>query len=150
VSVVNETTKLAVELSRSTMRDQADRLRDLRTRTGMLLASASIAGSFSGATRGVLDTYAVCALFAYLICVGACLYVLMPHTLATEFRGSVLLKTAHEADATDQEAYEAVVPWIEQVRDENAIKLDDLTRWYAVGAVALGFEVTLWILALAA
>jgi hypothetical protein len=40
--------------------------------------------------------------------------------------------------------------WLEQTRDANAGKLEDLTRWYAAAAVALGLEVILWIVALAA
>jgi hypothetical protein len=35
------------------------------------------------------------------------------------------------------------------VRDGNARRLDELTRWYAAAAVALGLEVIMWIVALA-
>lgn len=85
--MVSDTVKLALDLSRSAVSDQAARLIDLRSRAGTLLAAASIAGSFAGVTHGTLDTFAVLALLAYVIIVGACLYVLMPHKLETEFRG---------------------------------------------------------------
>jgi hypothetical protein len=147
--VVSDTLKLALDLSRSAVKDQASRLSDLRTRAGTLLAAASIAGSFSGVTHGALDVVAAAALVAYVTSVAACIYVLMPHRLSTEFRGGVLLNAIREVEATDDEAHEAVVQWLENVRDNNAIKLDDLTRWYAAAAIALGVEVVLWIVALA-
>jgi hypothetical protein len=142
--------QLALDLSRSAVTDQAARLSDLRSRAGTLLAAAAIAGSFSGVTHGTLDAIAVGALLAYLFCVGACIYVLMPHKLATEFRGTILLQVSREAGATDEETYSAADNWLEVTRAENAVKLDDLTRWYAAAATALGLEVAPWIVALAA
>jgi hypothetical protein len=147
--VVSELPKLAVDLSRSAVNDQAARLSDLRTRAGTLLAAASIAGSFSGVTHGQFDAVVALALIAYVVNLVACIYVLLPHELSTEFRGGALLRVQRESDATDEEAFEAVVQWLEQVRDRNAPKLDVLTRWYAAAAVALGLEVILWIVALA-
>jgi hypothetical protein len=140
--------KLALELSRSAVQDQADRLSDLRTRAGTLLAAASISGSFLGVTHGTLDTVAILALVAYLVSVGAAIYTLLPHKLSTEFRGTVLLRDSRKVEATDEEAYESAVRWLEVTRGENAAVLDDLTRWYVVAAVALGVEVVLWIVAL--
>jgi hypothetical protein len=64
--VVSDTLRLALDLSRSAVTDQAERLGDLRTRAGTLLAAAAIAGSFSGVTHGTLDTVAVFALLAYV------------------------------------------------------------------------------------
>lgn len=61
----------------------------------------------------------------------------------------VLLEVAREVGATDHEAHEAAIAWLEASRDGNADKLDDLTRWYAVAVIALGLEVVLWIVALA-
>jgi hypothetical protein len=147
-AVVSDTMKLALELSRSAVQDQAARLSDLRTRAGTLLAAASISGSFLGVTHGTLDTVAVLALIAYLVSVSAAIYTLMPHKLSTEFRGTVLLEVSREAEATDEEAYEAAVGWLEVTRGQNAGVLDDLTRWYVAAAVALGVEVVLWIVAL--
>jgi hypothetical protein len=146
--VVSDTMKLALELSRSAVQDQADRLSDLRTRAGTLLAAASISGSFLGVTHGTLDTVAILALVAYLVSVGAAIYTLLPHKLSTEFRGTVLLRDSRKVEATDEEAYESAVRWLEVTRGENAGVLDDLTRWYVVAAVALGVEVVLWIVAL--
>jgi hypothetical protein len=143
--------RLALELARSAIKDQTDRLIDLRSRAGTLLAAASIAGTFSGGvTRGALGAVAYAALVAYVLCVGACIYVLLPHQLSTEFRGTILVSAASEAGATDEETFEAVAGWLEVVRGENAEKVDDLTRWYAAAAVLLGVEVVLWIVAITA
>jgi hypothetical protein len=147
--VVSDNVRLALDLSRSAVTDQAGLLRDLRSRAGTLLAAAAIAGSFSGITHGTLGPTAIGALLAYVFCVGACIYVLMPHELATEFRGTVVLQVSREAEATDDETYQAVVSWFEAVRVDNASKLKYLTRWYAAAAIALGVEVALWIIALA-
>jgi hypothetical protein len=132
------------------VKDQADRLSDLRTRAGTLLAAASISGSFLGVKHGTLDTITVLALIAYFVNVGAVIYTLLPHELVTEFRGTVLLQIADDVRATDDEAYETTVGWIEDHRAGNARVLDRLTRWYVVAAGALGVEVVLWIVALTA
>jgi hypothetical protein len=146
--VVTDSVKLAYELSRSAVQDQTDRLSDLRTRAGTLLAAASIAGSFLGVTKGTIDTVAVLALIAYLASLGAAIWTLLPHTLKTEFRGTVLLQVSRQADATDDETYEAVARWLEVIRAENAAVLSKLTGWYVASAVALGIEVVLWTITL--
>jgi hypothetical protein len=111
-----------------------------------LLAAASIAGSFLGVTKGTIDTLALFALIAYLLSVGTAVYTLLPHELTTEFRGTALLRVAREVDATDDEACEATVNWLEEIRDENFGTLDALARWYVASAIALGVEVILWTL----
>ena len=148
--LVTDTTRLAYELSRSSLQDQAARLSDLRTRAGTLLAAASIAGSFLGVTNGTIDTLGVLALIAYLASVGTAVYILSPHELTTEFRGSVLLETAREVGATDDEAYETAMLWLEKIRAGNVDKVDALSKWYVASAVALGAEVLLWTVALTA
>jgi hypothetical protein len=129
--VVGDTIRLAVDMGRSAVKDQADQLNDLRSRAGTLLAAAAI------------------ALIAYLCCVGACIYVLLPHELSIEFRGTVLLKSRDEVGASDEEAHEAVVQWLENVRADNSGKLRKLKEWYTAAAIALGAEVAFWILTLA-
>jgi hypothetical protein len=146
--MISDTTRLAYELSRAAVQDQADRLSDLRSRAGTLLAAASIAGSFLGVTRGTLDTVALLALIAYLVSAGAAVWTLLPHMLETQFRGSVLIEASRKASASDDETFEAVVKWFETIRDDNAMVLDKLTRWYVASAVALGIEVVLWTVAL--
>jgi hypothetical protein len=47
--VANSVQHLAYELTRGSLSEQEQRLSDLRTRTGTILAAASIPGSFLGA-----------------------------------------------------------------------------------------------------
>jgi len=136
-------------VGRSAIRDQAEQLTDLRSRAGTLLAAASIAGTFAGATHGSIDTMAALALIAYLCNLAACIYVLLPHELSIEVRGTVLLGARKETGASDAEAFEAVVQWLEQVRAGNSGSLRRLKNWYTAAAAALGAEVVLWILTLA-
>ncbi len=146
--MVCDTNRLAYELSRSALTDQSERLSDLRTRAGTVLAAASIAGSFLGVTRGSIETLSVLALLAYLVSVGAAVYTLLPHRLTTEFRGTALLRVADDVGATDDEAFEATVRWLEHISATNVGVLARLTHWYIAAAVALGIEVSLWTLAL--
>jgi hypothetical protein len=74
----------------------------------------------------------------------------LAHELSTGFRGTVLLSVRAAAEATDEEAFEVVVQWLEQLRAGNNAKLRRLKDWYAVAAGALGAEVLLWILTVAA
>jgi hypothetical protein len=39
----------------------------------------------------------------YLLCVGACIKVLLPHRLVFSFRGSILIETAREVQADLEE-----------------------------------------------
>jgi hypothetical protein len=133
-------------LSRSSLSEQEKRLSDLRTRSGTVLAAASIAGSFLATKHGALGTTAVLAIVSYVACVGAAIFVLLPHELVLEFRGSVVTKVADEVDGSLPEAYAAVTEWLEEFHAGNATKLERLGRWYTASGAALGGEVVLWTL----
>jgi hypothetical protein len=148
--VVTDTTRLAYELSRAALSDQADRLSDLRTRAGTPAGRGVHRRLVPRRTNGAVDTLGVLALIAYLGSVGTAVYILAPHRLTTEFRGSVLLDTAREVGATDDEVYETAMLWLETIRADNVDKLDALSKWYIGSAVALGGEVLLWTIALTA
>ena len=137
---------LAYELTRGSLSEQEKRLSDLRTRAGTVLAAASIAGSFLAAKHGSIDTTAALAIVAYVSCVAAAVYVLLPHTLVLEFRGSVVNDLDDELGGGLGEAYLAVTGWLEEFHESNRDKLDALARWYAVACGALGVEVLLWTL----
>jgi hypothetical protein len=51
--------------------EQEKRLADLRSRSGTILAGASIAGSFLATKNGDVDTFAALAIVAYVLCVVA-------------------------------------------------------------------------------
>jgi hypothetical protein len=145
VNRVHETVRqLAFDLTRSSLSEQEQRLADLRSRSGTVLAAASIAGSFLATQNGDVDTFAALAIVAYLFCVGAAVYVLLPHALVLEFRGSVVTELDAQLGGGLDAAYEAVTEWLEQFHEENRSKLDLLVRWYTASCAALGAEVVLW------
>jgi hypothetical protein len=144
--VADSVQHLAYELTRGSLSEQEQRLSDLRTRAGTILAAASIAGSFLAAKNGSIDTPAVLAIVAYVACVGAAVYVLLPHELVLEFRGSVVNELEYERGGGLEAAYEAVTEWLEDFHESNAGALRALGRWYTVACAALAVEVVLWTL----
>jgi hypothetical protein len=137
---------LAFELSRGSLSEQEKRLSELRSRAGTVLAAASIAGSFLATKHGEIDTTAALAIVAYVVSVTTAIYVLLPHELVLEFRGSVVNETEQEIGGGLEAAYEAVTGWLEEFHAHNRSKLEALGRWYTASCAALGVEVVLWTL----
>lgn len=109
--------------------------------------AASIAASVLGsqaARTGTLEPLAGLAVVAYLCCVGASLYVLMPHRLVLEFRGSVLFDAASDAGADEEEALRTATGWIEHFHEKNRDELAKLGRWYTAAVLSVGVEIALW------
>jgi hypothetical protein len=140
--------QLAFELTRSSLSEQEKRLADLRSRSGTILAAASIAGSFLATKNGNVDTTAALAIIAYVVCVGTALYVLLPHALVLEFRGSVVAELETEHGGGLDKAYEAVTDWLEEFHEGNRDTLAALGRWFTASCGALGAEVVLWTLSI--
>lgn len=125
---------------------------ELRSRAATILAAASIAGSFlagQAATRHQLGVLGVLAVAAYLVCVAATLYVLLPHELVLEFSGRVALEQAEQADAELDELQQAVAVWLDSFHEANRPVLERLGRGYALACLALGAEIVLWTLSFA-
>lgn len=136
------------ELSQNAISEQNERLGELRGRTATLLAAASLAASFLGGQSiraGDLGLLGVLALVAYLVCVSACITVLLPHRLVFAFRGSTLIEAARAAQADLDDALEVATGWFEKFHEDNRIELERLTRWYTVACLALGAEIVLWL-----
>lgn len=143
------TADVALDLALKAIDRQEKRLDELRGRGGTLVAAASIAASVLGAQAsrsGSLEPLAALAIVAYLGCVLATLYVLLPHSLVLEFRGSVLFELAEEADASSEEATRAAAMWIEEFHEQNRDQLAQLSRWYSAAVIAVGIEIVLWTL----
>ena len=128
------------ELSQSAISEQSERLGELRGRTGTLLAAASLAASLlAGQAFRARD-------LAYLVCVGACIKVLLPHRLVFAFRGSALIDAARDTGNDLEATLEAATGWFEAFLEGNRIELERLTRWYTIACLALGAEIVLWLL----
>ena len=124
----------------------------MRTRAGTVLAAASVSGSFLGTkvSHGSLDVWSVLALIAFVLCVGAAIYVLLPHQLVFAFRGQALLAASdHEGIDDVTEAYRAAGIWIEPMLESNRNTIGDLSDWFSISCVLLTAEVVLWTVSLA-
>jgi hypothetical protein len=85
--------ELSYQLTADALAEQERTLNALRTRAGTVVAVASISGSFLGAkvNHGSLDVWAILALIAFVLCLAAAIWVLLPHRLVFAFRGEALL-----------------------------------------------------------
>jgi len=72
--------QFSYELTASALAEQERVVGALRTRSGRILAAASIAGSFLGtkASHGSLDGWGIAALITFVLCLASALWVLLP------------------------------------------------------------------------
>jgi len=132
--------EMAYDLSRSGLDQQERSLADLRARAANLIAAASIAGALL--TRqgdGSLGTFVTAALF--FVSAFCAVWVLLPHSLVLNFRGSVALSVSTNADAALPDLQRAATVWLERFYERNARMLHDLRRWYFASCVALIGEI---------
>ena len=144
--------EFSYQLTAEALREQEHAVAGLRSRAGTVLAAASVSGSFLGTkvSQGALDVWSVLALVAFVACVCAAIYVLLPHKLVFAFRGQALLAVSdHEGIDDVTEAYRAVGIWIEPMLESNRDKIADLADWFTVSGGLLAVEVILWTVSLA-
>jgi hypothetical protein len=144
--------EFSYQLTAEALREQERAVAALRTRAGTVLAAASVSGSFLGTkvSHGSLDVWAVLALIAFVLCVGAAIYVLLPHKLVFAFRGQALLAVSdHEGIDDVTEAYRALGIWIEPMLESNRDTIADLSDWFTISCALLTAEVILWTISLA-
>jgi hypothetical protein len=149
--VADSVEQLSYELTTAALAEQERALSGLRTRSGTVLAAASIAGSFLGAktSHGGLGVWAILALIAFLLCLASSILVLLPHELVFAFRGKALLAESDHQDVHDvAEAYRAAGIWMEPYLDINGEKIAALSSWFAASCVLLAAEVVLWTISL--
>lgn len=140
--------ELAFDLSRAAIEQQERRQAELRSRAATVLAAASIAASVLAAqvsARGRDDHVAltILAIGAYLGCVIATIYALLPHRLTLELRGSVALDLGSEADVEVDDALRVATRWLEALHDQNLEPLRRIGRAYGLGCALLGAEILL-------
>jgi hypothetical protein len=144
--------EFSYQLTAEALREQEHAAAGLRGRAGTVLAAASVSGSFLGAkvSLGALDVWGVLALVAFVACVCAAIYVLLPHKLVFAFRGQALLAASdHEGIDDVSEAYRAVGIWIAPILESNRDKIADLADWFTLSGGLLAVEVILWTVSLA-
>ena len=143
--------QLSYQLAAEALAEQERTVSGLRSRAGTVLAAASIAGSFLAAktSAGGLGVWGALALAAYVSCVAAGLWVLLPHNLVFAFRGRPLLWASDGADGLEVgEAYRVIGSWIQKPLERNREKIAELSVWFAVSCGMLAAEVILWTVSL--
>jgi hypothetical protein len=128
---------------------QAASLDELRSRTGLLLAAASVSASFLGAaTAKGGDDLGFCggaALVAFVVAIGCCIWVLMPRRDGWTFITSpTTLKRDWIDTQRDTESMKLFLATaLEGHYDANAKKMGDLYVFFQVAAGSVAAEVIL-------
>ena len=134
---------------------QTATLDELRSRTGLLLAAASVTASFLAAQAAEdpgIGCLGVLAIVAFAVAVGACLYVLWPRkdgwvfVVSPKILAEDWIDTEREGGTRAMQRFVALK--LEEHHDRNKLKLDRLFRAFQLAAIATGAEVILWTLQL--
>ncbi len=131
---------------------QARALDELRSRTGLLLAGASVVTSFLGAEalrEEGLDTLAAFAVVAFLAVVGLCLWIVTPPRKKDArfvMSARILLEDwADEPRGGDVAAMQRfLAETIDRNYDHNETRLGQLYAGFRAAAWLLGLDVLLW------
>jgi hypothetical protein len=141
--------QLSFELTASALAEQERAAAGMRMCASTVIGAASVAGSFLGANaaHSALGAWSVLALISFGICVGSAIWVLGPHSFTFAFRGeAVLAAIGVEWERDMREPYRATGAWIEELVDDNAQKLADLSVWLRLSCAALAAEIVFWTL----
>jgi hypothetical protein len=142
--------RLAYEAALRALDKQERLIDELRNRTGLLLAAASLAASFLGREafaghpkRGL----AILALVAFLLAVGASVYVLLPKTGKFVFAmvGAGLYEGLYELKDDLGEVYRRLTYYLDRFWDDNDVELQKLFRAFRLAAVGLSAEIVILI-----
>jgi hypothetical protein len=147
--------EVAYEAAQRALELQSDAFKELRARTGTLLAAASLAASFLGgqAIRAAgLGPLSIIGLLAFLATVIPCLYLLLPEQkLHFGLEGGPLYERLYrDGVEAPAEVHRVVAYWLDDVFRANLPRLHHLFRVYTAAAAALGLEVIFWALQIAA
>lgn len=144
-ATAGEFEKLAYEAALRGLDKQERLLEELRNRTGVLLAASSLAASFLGqqafqdpSPRGL----AISALFAFVISIGASVYVLMPkEELYFSEAGAGLYEGLYDIRDDLAEVYRRLAYELDRFWDSNDKAIAMLSRTCRLAASALVIEV---------
>lgn len=128
---------------------QVAALDELRARTGVLLAAASISGSFLGAAAAdngaILGLAGGVAIIAFVLGVGSCMRVLWPKNKGWTFVNSPGQLIADWIDTSRPE--ESMQVFLAETMEghfkKNKARLDHLYLWFQAAAISVGTSVIL-------
>jgi hypothetical protein len=143
--------ELAYNTALTALSNQDGELNQLRSRTGTLLAAASITASFFGVqalSRQASGTFSVVALIASVLALVLCIYVLAPKTgISFSLSGTVLYRELAE-EVNLPAAHLKLVEWLEGLWGSNQGEIDKLARFFAAASLALTVAIICWAVAL--
>jgi hypothetical protein len=141
--------RLAYEAAQRALDKQERLIDELRGRTGLLLAAASLAASFLGREAFAgdpKDGLAIVALAAFLGAVAASVYVLLPkgEKLVFAMVGSGLYEGLYEVKEDLAEVYRRLAYDLDRFWEDNDVELQKLFRAFRFAALALSAEIVLF------
>jgi hypothetical protein len=142
--------RLAYEAAQRALDKQEKLIEELRSRTGLLLAAASLAASFLGREAFAEDPkrgLALLALLAFLVAVGASMYVLLPKTGKFVFAlvGSGLYEGLYEVRDDLAEVYRRLAYDLDRFWEENDVEMQKLFKAFRLAALGLSAEIVILI-----
>jgi hypothetical protein len=148
----NNLEQLAYETSLRSLDKQESLLDELRARTGLLLAAASLAISFAGrpAFEGANTAVVVLGLSAFALTMAASVYVLLPKTdkFVFSLEGSAVYEELYEFGDDMPEVYRRLAYDLDRFWEDNDAVITGLFRWFKVAAVGLAVEIVLLLTAI--
>jgi hypothetical protein len=146
--------RLALEEARRAIDNQVAALNELRARATTLTAAASLIVSFLGAqalSRSGWTLVSSAAVVGFLGTLAVTAHICWPRRDHWRFRTdvSVLLEDFAELPRSDGLTAERhLAQSLQRAADSNAVRLDDLYRYFRVALFAVGLQAALWTLQL--
>ena len=144
--MATDLTQIAYEASQRALDKQERVLDELRSRTSILLAAASLAISFLG--RSAVDTsvsaVALVAVLSFAVTIGASVYVLLPKsTFFFAVSGTAVLEQLYEFRDDVPEVRRRLVYDMQRLWENNDRAMQRLFQAFRLAAVGLVVEVVL-------
>jgi hypothetical protein len=142
--------RLAYEAAQRALDKQEWLLEELRSRTGLLLAAASLAASFLGREAFVANPnrgLALLALAAFLVAVAASVYVVLPKSEKFIFAlvGAGLYEGLFEVKDDLAEVYRRLAYELDRFWEANDLEMQKLFRSFRHAAAGLAAEIVVLI-----
>ena len=141
--------RLAYEAAQRALDKQERLIDELRSRTGLLSAAASLAASFLGNeafARDPSDKLVAAALLSFLVATAASSYVLLPtNEFVFALAGSRLYEGLFEFKDDLAEVYRRLAYDLVRCWDHNDIELQKLIPAFRLATVALAVEIVVLV-----
>jgi hypothetical protein len=151
--VPDDLARVAYDSSLRSLDKQESLLAEVRARTAILVAGSSLAASFLGepALADGSLALAILALLAFVVSIGASLYVLLPRKdLVFSLAGAKLYEELYEFGDDSSEVHRRLAYDLDRFWETNDSIVRRLIRAFSVAALALGVEIALFLASLAA